>query len=137
MLKPGRSILVVCGCFVEILLSDYWHTYNIKFMVDKIEESSQIINMCWNGRNVQMKNGQVWLFVYFRFFEIWNIIIVTAKWIFRLLKYLTHFKKLFQLVFCLLVHFFRNWLKMIVMRIIENIWRSLFLTVTKGNSMMQ
>ena len=42
MLKPGRSVFIVCGCFVEILLSKI----NIKYMVGKIEESSQIINIC-------------------------------------------------------------------------------------------
>ena len=66
-----------------------------------------------------MKNGKILLFVYFQFFEIWNIITVTGKWIFRLLKYLTHFAKLFQEFFCLLVHIFRNWQRMTVLRIIE------------------
>ena len=126
MMKLGRSILVVCGCFVEILLSEIH--YNVKFMVEKIEESSQIINMCWNG-NVQMKNGQVLLLVYFQFFEIWNIIVVTAKWILRLFKYLPHFMKLFQEFFGLLVHFSRNWLRNIVMRATET-----FLKVTEEYS---
>ena len=47
-------------------------------MVDKIEENSQDL-----------------LFVYFQFLEIWNIIIISAKWIFRLLKYLANFTKIF------------------------------------------
>ena len=34
-------------------------------------------------------------------------------------KYLAHFKKLFQEFFSLLVHFSRNWLRMIVVRVIE------------------
>ena len=113
MLKPGRSILVCLWVFYRN--STFLNTYDIKFMVSKIKEGFKIINMCWNGRNVQMKNGQVLLFVYFQFFKIWNIIIVTAKWIFRLFKYFTHFRKLFQAFFCLLVHFSRNWLRTIVM----------------------
>ena len=53
---------------------------------------------------IQMKNRV--LFVYFKFFEIWNIIIITAEWIFRLFKYLSTFEKLFQEFFCFLVNFF-------------------------------
>ena len=33
VLKPGKSILVVCGCFVDTI-------YNIKFMIDKIDKVS-------------------------------------------------------------------------------------------------
>ena len=66
--------------------------------------------------------------VYFQFFEIWDIK-VTAKWIFRLLKYLTHFTKLFQELFCLLAHFLGNGLGWLLWESLRSVWRSLFLTV--------
>ena len=56
--------------FVGALWKFYFleYIYNIKFKV----VSSQIIDICWNWRNVQMENRQVFLFIYFQFFEFIN-----------------------------------------------------------------
>ena len=113
MLKHDRSLLVVCGSFVKILffeihiISNLWLTRLRKVLKWSIcAEREEMFK--WS------------LFVYFQFFEIWNIIIA-AKWHFRLFRYLTRFTKLFQ-QFCLssFRFFWRgeggDWFRMLVMR---------------------
>ena len=105
-------------------------------MVSKIDEGSQIINMCWNGRNVQMKNGQVLLLVYFPFFEIWNSD-CSNIWLISRNFYRNSFVFLFIFLGVFLFIFLGIGLGWLLWESLRSFLRSLFLIANKGSSMMQ
>ena len=134
MLKHDRSLLVVCGSFVKILFFEIYIISNLW-----LTRLRKVLKWSICAEREEMFKWS--LFVYFQFFEIWNIIIA-AKWHFRLFRYLTRFTKLFQ-QFCLssFLFFWRGGGIGLGCLLWENswrsIWRSLFFIEEKGSSMMQ
>ena len=103
MFSPGKSLLVVLGFFVEVLLSEihiilnFWRTRLRKFlkslMWDEMEEKFK--------RRIDKPCCPL-IFIFL------NVIIITANQIVRLIKYLIDFSKFFEEFFFFLGFFHRR-----------------------------
>ena len=102
-------------------------------MVDKVEEGFQMINICWKGRNVQLKS-----FCLFSVF--WNLKYYNNhSWVaFQIVQIFDSFHETFSGVLFVFFIFLGIGLGCLLW---ENpwrsIWRSLFFIEEKGGSMMQ